>query len=108
MKKMSRSPHLLIESRFFAASIVIVIAALILWLRLWQLQIYRGDYYRRISENNRVRKIDVPAPRGILYDAWGKIILGNTATSELIVVPQYMKNQEKTFIIKTSFYKSKK
>lgn len=97
MKKMSRSPHLLIESRFFAASIVIVIAALILWLRLWQLQIYRGDYYRRISENNRVRKIDVPAPRGILYDAWGKIILGNTATSELIVVPQYMKNQEKTF-----------
>ena len=99
MKKMSRSPHLLIESRFFAASLVIVIAALVMWLRLWQLQIYRGDSYRRISENNRVRKIDVPAPRGMLYDAWGKIILGNTATSELIVVPQYMKNPEKTLDI---------
>jgi penicillin-binding protein 2 len=97
MKKMSRSPHLLVESRFFAASILIVVGSLILWLRLWQLQVYRGDYYRRISENNRVRKIDVPAPRGILYDAWGKIILGNTASSELILVPQYMKDRDKTF-----------
>jgi penicillin-binding protein 2 len=97
MKKMFRSPHLLIEGRFFAASIFIVGAALILWLRVWHLQIYKGEYYRRVSEKNRIRKIDIPAPRGILYDAWGKVLLGNTPSSDLIVVPQYMQDKDKTF-----------
>jgi len=97
MKKMFRSPHLLIETRFFIASVVVVGAALVLWLRVWHLQVYRGDYYRRVSENNRIRKIDIPAPRGILYDSQGKIILGNTPSSDLIVIPQYMKDKDKTF-----------
>jgi penicillin-binding protein 2 len=97
MKKMFRSPHLLIESRFFAGSLIIVGAALMLWLRVWHLQIYRGDYYRRVSENNRIRKIEIPAPRGILFDAWGKVILGNTPSSDLIVIPQYMRDKDKTF-----------
>lgn len=97
MKKMFRSPHLLIESRFLAASILVVGAALLLWLRIWHLQIYRGDYYRRVSENNRIRKIDIPGPRGILYDSWGRVILGNTPSSDLIVVPQYLRDKDKTF-----------
>jgi penicillin-binding protein 2 len=97
MKKMFRSPHLLIEGRFFAASVIIVGAALVLWLRVWHLQVYRGDYYRRVSENNRIRKIEIPAPRGMLYDSWGKVILGNTPSSDLIVVPQYMRDKDKTF-----------
>jgi len=97
MKKMFRSPHLLIESRFFIASVIVVGAALVLWLRVWHLQVYRGDYYRRVSENNRIRKIDIPAPRGVLFDSQGKIILGNTPSSDLIVIPQYMKDKDKTF-----------
>ena len=97
MKKMFRSPHLMIESRFFIASVIVVGAALVLWLRVWHLQVYRGDYYRRVSENNRIRKIDIPAPRGVLYDSQGKIILGNTPSSDLIAIPQYMKDKDKTF-----------
>ena len=99
MKKIFRSSQFLVESRFFIASIVIVGAILILWLRVWHLQIYRGDYYRRVSENNRIRKIEIPAPRGVLYDAHGKVLLGNTPSSDLIVVPQYIKDREKTFDI---------
>jgi len=97
MKKMFRTPHLMIESRFFAASVLVVGAVLLLWLRVWHLQIYRGEYYRRVSENNRIRKIDIPAPRGVIYDSYGKVILGNTPSSDLIVTPQYMKDKDKTF-----------
>lgn len=97
MKKMFRSPHMMLESRFFIASVLVVGAVLVLWLRVWHLQIYRGEYYRRVSENNRIRKIDIPAPRGILYDAYGKVLLGNTPSSDLIVVPQYLKDKDKTF-----------
>jgi penicillin-binding protein 2 len=97
MKKMFRPPHLLIETRFFAGSVIVVGVALMLWLRVWHLQIYRGDYYRRVSENNRIRKIEIPAPRGILFDAWGKVLLGNTPSSDLIVIPQYMRDRDNTF-----------
>lgn len=99
MKKIFRSSQFLVEGRFFIASIIVVGAIMVLWLRVWHLQIYRGDYYRRVSENNRIRKIDIPAPRGILYDAYGKILLGNTPSSDLIVIPQYVKDREKTFEI---------
>ena len=97
MKKMFRSPHLMIESRFFIASVIVVGAVLVLWLRVWHLQVYRGEYYRKVSENNRIRRIDIPAPRGILFDAYGKVILGNTPSSDLIVIPQYMNDKDKTF-----------
>jgi penicillin-binding protein 2 len=99
MKKIFRSSQFLVEGRFFVASIVIVGAILVLWLRVWHLQIYRGDYYRRVSENNRIRKIQIPAPRGILYDAYGKILLGNTPSSDLVIIPQYIKDLERTFEI---------
>jgi penicillin-binding protein 2 len=71
----------MIESRFFIASVIVVGAVLVLWLRVWHLQVYRGEYYRKVSENNRIRKIDIPAPRGVLFDAYGKVILGNTPSS---------------------------
>ncbi|MCX6125290.1 MAG: penicillin-binding protein 2, partial [Proteobacteria bacterium] len=99
MKSLLRPNFLLVENRFFWGSAVVVGAILILWLRMWHLQIYKGDYYRRVSENNRIRKIDMPAPRGIIYDAWGKVVLGNTPSSDLVLIPQYVGDLDKTFEI---------
>lgn len=99
MKKLFRPNFLIVENRFFWGSAVVVGAIMLLWLRMWHLQIYKGDYYRRVSENNRIRKIDVPAPRGVLYDAWGKVVLGNTPSSDLVLVPQYVKDVPGTFAI---------
>ena len=38
-------------------------------LRLWFLQTKQGHIYQKISENNLIRKIDIPAARGI-FDQW--------------------------------------
>ncbi|MCX6116308.1 MAG: penicillin-binding protein 2, partial [Proteobacteria bacterium] len=84
---------------FFWGSAVVLGVILLLWLRMWHLQIYRGEHYRRISENNRIRKIDIPAPRGVIYDAWGKVVLGNTPSSDLVIIPQYIKDFPTTFSI---------
>lgn len=99
MKKMFRPNNFLIESRFFWASCVVVGVISLLWLRMWHLQIYKGEYYRRVSENNRIRKIEIPAPRGVIYDAYGKVVLGNTPSSDLVMIPQYVKDMDKTFEI---------
>lgn len=58
--------------------IYIVIAAfLILGLRLWQLQIMEGERHKRLSEDNRLRIIKTPAPRGIIYDRNGVPLVRN-------------------------------
>lgn len=46
-------------------------------LRLWYLQILNGDYFRARSENNRLRTVYLPPPRGLIYDREGRILAGN-------------------------------
>ncbi len=49
----------------------------VLALRLWQLQILKGDYYREQSIKNRIRVVKIPAPRGIIYDRNGIKLVKN-------------------------------
>ena len=49
----------------------------LLGLRLWYLQGIYGPYYRDMSENNRTRTIRTSAPRGIIYDREGRILVRN-------------------------------
>lgn len=46
-------------------------------LRLWYLQILKGDYFRLRSENNRIRTIYVQAPRGVIYDRNKEVLVKN-------------------------------
>lgn len=99
MKKIFRRENLVIESRFMWASVLLVSCTSVLLFRIWFLQVYRGDYYKRVSENNRIRRIEIPAPRGMIFDAYGKIVLGNVPSSDLIYIPQYAQDRETTFAV---------
>ncbi len=84
------------EGRFVLGSIAIFIGLAVLLIRIWYLQIYMGDYYLQISENNRIRRIEIPAPRGMIFDRDSKIILGNRPFFDLVLIPQYVRNEDKT------------
>jgi penicillin-binding protein 2 len=45
--------------------------------RLSYLQITKSDSYKTLSENNSVKAIFLPAPRGIITDRDGKLLAGN-------------------------------
>jgi penicillin-binding protein 2 len=49
-----------------------------LFLRLWALQVLSGDKYVAAASDNRVRTIDVEAPRGPILDRNGHTIVTNT------------------------------
>ncbi len=85
--------------RFMWANIAVVAIVSALLFRLWYVQIYRGDYYRQISENNRIQYIEVPAARGIVYDRNGQTVLGNRPYFDLVYVPQFVKDTDTTFKI---------
>jgi len=48
------------------AFVVVFFSAII--LRLWYLQVVKSEYYRQLSESNRVRIVNIRPPRGVLYD----------------------------------------
>ena len=50
------------------SSYIVIGIVVLLCLRLWQLQILEGTQYKNLSENNRLRALKTPAPRGIIYD----------------------------------------
>ncbi|RMG69435.1 MAG: penicillin-binding protein 2, partial [Nitrospirae bacterium] len=49
----------------------------VLVIRLWQLQVLKGDYYFQQSLKNRIRVVKIPAPRGIIYDRNGTKLVKN-------------------------------
>lgn len=50
---------------------------LVFLLRLFQLQILQGKENRYLADNNRLKKISVAAPRGLLVDRHGEILASN-------------------------------
>lgn len=59
---------------------------LVLLARLWYLQVIQGDYFRFQSENNRIRQVYVPPPRGLIQDRNGVVIAKNRPAFQVDVV----------------------
>jgi penicillin-binding protein 2 len=66
-----------VENAFFVYIAVIFLFLTVLFLRLFQLTIVKGNYYRTLSEQNRIREIDIEAPRGEIVDRKGFAIAQN-------------------------------
>lgn len=99
MKRLFDARSNLVGRQFLLANTLLGMSVFVLALRLWHLQVYRGETYRRLSENNRMRRIEIPAPRGMIYDRNGQIVLGNRPYYDLVYIPQYAKNSDQTFAV---------
>jgi len=69
---MTHKPALL----FFLFFLIFFVFALFL-MRLFQLTIVRGDYYRRLSEQNRIRELIIEPERGKILDRMGFVLVEN-------------------------------
>jgi penicillin-binding protein 2 len=76
---MSRGDRLSINltPRILGATILCAVCLSVLLGRLWYLQIVRGSFFRDRSENNRLRTIFIPSPRGVISDRNGEAIVRN-------------------------------
>lgn len=65
------------EVNFFTIIFLIILFIFVLIIRLFQLTIVKGNYYRYLSENNRIKEILIEAKRGEIIDRKGFIISKN-------------------------------
>ncbi|MBI5582989.1 MAG: penicillin-binding protein 2 [Deltaproteobacteria bacterium] len=76
-----------ILKRFFWATMIILAVFFALVARFWYLQIARGEHFRQLSENNRIRVLDIPPSRGIIFDRNGLMLVSSRPAFNLYVIP---------------------
>ena len=86
----------LIQQRLSLIYLPVVLIFLVLAARLWQLQIIQGAEYAQKAERNRVRTIQVVAPRGTILDRNNTPLVDNRPSFNVLLYRESMKDLEDT------------
>jgi len=79
------SPQLALRVAIFGGVALVMFA--IVFFRLWYLQVLSGDRYLAQADNNRVRSLTLPAPRGEVVDRDGRTLVDNRAAQVVEIDP---------------------
>ena len=70
---------------------------IVLLARFFQIQIVGHDRYRKKANTNRIRKITTSAPRGLILDRNGQILVDNLPTYVLTAIPGELSQKGEKF-----------
>ena len=96
---MLKAANLIPQKRLLVVSGVVIMLMLSLVIRFFYLQVYFHEKYKQKAEVNRIRAIPLNAPRGLILDRNGEIIVDNYPTYVLTVIPGEMIDKHKNFQI---------
>jgi penicillin-binding protein 2 len=75
------------KNKFKILFIIVSVALMLIVMRLWYLQLIKGDELRLRSENNSVRLRKIQSMRGLILDAERQVLVDNQPSFDLIFVP---------------------
>src|SRR5215813_7228929 len=81
-----------LTARLSALQYIVAAVFALLAVGFWIFQIAQHDKFREMAENNRTRKLPLPAPRGVLLDRNGKVLVANQSTTNIALVREQTKN----------------
>jgi len=67
-------------------TLCVAVAFSILLARFVYLQVIKGEWYRHLSANNCIRLQSIPAPRGLIYDRNGALLVDNRPSFDLKII----------------------
>lgn len=74
--------------------LVVLLVFVVLFTRLWILQVIQGDYNKTLAEGNRIRSRSVTAARGLIYDRNRVVLARNIPDFTLMVYPADVPKKE--------------
>ena len=86
------------KGRYKYLVVFVGLAFLLIFIRLWSLQVIKGSELQRLSENNCIRLRENPADRGVLLDRQGRILAHNRPSFEVYLVPEDLKANPEVLI----------
>jgi penicillin-binding protein 2 len=86
----------LIQQRLGLFRWPVLVIFFILAARLWQLQIIQGSEYTLRAEHNRIRSLELVAPRGTISDRHNIPLVENRPSFDVLLYRESMKDLEET------------
>jgi penicillin-binding protein 2 len=74
-----------------------VLVFICLFAQLWSLTVLDFDYYQNLAERNRVRILPQIAPRGLIHDREGRVLVDNVYGFNLLLFRDELSDLEATF-----------
>jgi len=84
-----------LQERFRLVYGFVFVGIAILATRMLYLQVINGDQMRQYSEENRIKRVKITAPRGMFFDRSGKLLIDNRPAFNVQITPQYLKESGK-------------
>src|SRR5215468_7299175 len=76
----------LLRWRISFVGYVMAAAVLVLVFGFWNAQVVQSGYYQQRAEQNRIREIPLPAPRGRIYDRERRILADNRPSYNILLI----------------------
>ena len=76
-------------------SVLVIVTAICfagLAISFWILQVAEHDKYKEMADNNFLRTIPLRAPRGVLFDRDGKVLVENKSSFTIALIRERSRN----------------
>jgi len=80
------------------SSLQVIVAVIFgaLTVVFWVFQVAQHEKFEQIAEENHLRRLPLPAPRGVLFDRNGKVLVDNQSTFNIALVREQTKDLNQT------------
>src|SRR5690349_19420012 len=85
-----------IGSRLIVLQVGTVVVFAVLAISFWMLQVVQYEKYKEMAENNNQRTLALRAPRGVLFDRNGKVLVENRHSFTISIVREHSKDLNRT------------
>jgi penicillin-binding protein 2 len=86
-------------SRFIVFALIVVFGVGTLTARLFYLQVANGTQYAALSTANRTVLEPIPAPRGLIYDRDGRLLVSNVPTFSVKLRPSDLPDPQRDAVV---------
>jgi penicillin-binding protein 2 len=80
--------------------VLVLLLLVVLGVRLYVLQVVNGSYYAERAENQRIRLLPIPAPRGVILDRNGKLLVDSRPIYNVILSREDMEGKDFGVVIR--------
>ncbi len=84
-----------LQIRLVVIRVVTSIGFLALAISFWVLQVVEHDKYKEMADNNHLRTIPLRAPRGVLFDRDGRVLVENRYSFTIAIIRERSANVER-------------
>src|SRR6266498_1090325 len=88
-----------LRARLRAIQALVILSLSLLAVRLYLLQVVRGQHYADIAENQRRRRLPIPAPRGVIFDRNGRPIVDSRPIYSIILSREDLRGRDLSSLV---------